>query len=614
MMRLFGLWLPFLLFFPAISLHAQDTTLLRKKTEARQLMADREFDQALPLFRDLVVRYPKEPEYLYSTGVCLVKMNTETENAIVLLRQASVTGFNPLSWYYLGLALHRSYQFDDAIRAYSKFILQGKAADVHALEAERLVEMARNGLEYTQTGRKFSVTDINDISTENLEHATDINGSGKLVKKPVEFCSKTDLREGFRPLMFLPSYTEMNDYVFVAGYEKGKKNRKQIYRVKNINHETWGLPEPLSFGINTPYDEEYPFFDTKNSTLYFSSKGHSSMGGFDIFKTTYDWNTKTWSKPENLGFPINSPYDDFFFTTDEFTQSGTFISNRNTGPGQATIYRIRIGQDTMVALHTVNDILRMANPKAEPVNRITTGKPAADLPMKTPSIVVIDSASQPMNDEYGRIISEALNFQLTSDSLGRFARDKRLVAKETADGEAKRQMIAEILRAEKESKRLQREADQKYALADRLKGRLPVILPDTVTEAPPLAADKDADLPKHADVFSIASVPQYSADNPIPSGLSTEPGLIYRIQLGAFTKPRPNDAFGGINPITREEAPSNQVHKYYAGLFYSLSNVTQALQRIRSNGFPDAFVVAFLDGRLITTEKAREMEFGSMKY
>jgi hypothetical protein len=623
MIRNFGLMAALLFFLPAGFIHAQDSTLLWKKTEARQLFAGREYGKALPLFRELVARYPKEPEYLYSTGVCLVKQNETPAEAIALLRQANNTGYNPLSWYYLGLALHRSYQFEDAIRAYSRFILLGKESDVKTLEVDRLVEMAKNGTEYTKTGRKLEVTGITRVPADKLETATDINGSGKLVRKPVEFCSKTDLREGFRPLMFLPTYTEINDFVYVAGYEKKKKNQKQLYRVRNINHETWGVPEALPLDINTPYDEEYPFFDSKNAVLYFSSKGHSSMGGYDIFKTTYDWNTKTWSKPENLGFPINTPYDDFFYVTDGFGQDATFLSNRNTGPGQASLYKIRIRQDTLISLHTADDMVHMSLPEVQ-----TPRQPEiAALPKSvsdTPEIVVTDSLLKPVNDTYARMISEALSLQLRSDSLSRLAREKRLQAKESPDGEGKRQMIADILRVEKESKRLQREADQKYALADQMKGRIPQTMADTAVI--PAVAEPTVDLPgpekpqpeaapaPRADIFDITVSSPYNAANPIPSSLSREPGLVYRIQLGAFSKPRPNDAFGGIQPIAREEITPSQVHKYYAGLFYRIASVNQALQRVRSAGFPDAFVVAFLDGSLITTEKAREVEFGSMKY
>ena len=105
--------------------------------------------------------------------------------------------------------------------------------------------------------------DAKPFKPGQIEKAAEINGSGKLVKKPVEFCSKSDIREEYRPMMYLPVYTEMNDYVYVSGYEKQRKDLKQIYRVRNINHETWGIPETLNEVINTPYDDEYPYFDAR---------------------------------------------------------------------------------------------------------------------------------------------------------------------------------------------------------------------------------------------------------------------------------------------------------------------------------------------------------------
>ncbi len=262
-----------------------------------------------------------------------------------------------MSWYYTGLLEHHNYLFDDAIKAYSKFTLLGKPADIKSLEVTRLIEMARNGLEFTHRARSLKVVDAKPIQPGQVEKVAEINGTGKLVKKPVEFCSKSDIREEYRPMMYLPVYTEMNDYVYVSGYDKQRKGLKQIYRVRNINHETWGIPEMLDKVINTPYDEEYPYFDAHNSTLYFSSKGHSSMGGYDIFKSVYNWNTKTWSVPENLGFPINSPFDDFFYISDEFAITASFISNRETDPAHSILYKIRQSPDTAdVILTTIEEI------------------------------------------------------------------------------------------------------------------------------------------------------------------------------------------------------------------------------------------------------------------
>ena len=349
-----------------IGLQAQDSLKISLRNQAQQYFLEKDFVKALPLYRELLKTFPKEPEYLYCTGVCLVNANIDHEDAIRLLRQVSVSNYNPLAWYYLGRALHLYYSFDDAIKAYSRFMLTGKSADIKSLDVERLIEMAKNGLELTRTGHTVKVQTTRTIQVDQLQLAAEINGSGKLMKKPVEFCSKSDLRMGSRPWMFLPAYTEINEYVYVSGYEKGGKNQKQLFRIKNINHETWGIPEPLDNIINTPYDEEFPYFDVQSSVLYFSSKGHSSMGGHDIFKSVYNWNTKSWSPPENMGFPINSPYDDFVFITDEFSRSASFVSMRNTGLNQATLYRIRLEQDSSGIRFVNVDDIRKAS-QLEPV-------------------------------------------------------------------------------------------------------------------------------------------------------------------------------------------------------------------------------------------------------
>jgi tetratricopeptide (TPR) repeat protein len=253
-------------------LNAQDNKNTELKVDARRYFSEKNFAEALPIYRQLLNEFPKEPEYLYCTGVCLVQLNGDMEEAIRLLRPVTGTEYSNLSWYYLGRAFHLHYAFDDAIKAYSRFVQKGKAAEIKQYDVERYIEMARNGIEYTRLGHQVTVQQVEAVKTDDLQIAAGINGTGKLMKKPVEFCSKTDIRNGYRPWMFLPSFTEINEYVFVSGYEPGKKNNKQIFRIRNINHETWGFPEPLNEGVNTSYDEEYPFFDARNSTLYFSSK------------------------------------------------------------------------------------------------------------------------------------------------------------------------------------------------------------------------------------------------------------------------------------------------------------------------------------------------------
>jgi outer membrane protein OmpA-like peptidoglycan-associated protein len=100
----------------------------------------------------------------------------------------------------------------------------------------------------------------------------------------------------------------------------------------------WGPADNLGPAINTQYDEDGVFVPGDGSTIYFSSHGHSSMGGADIFKSSLANNT--WARPENLGWPINSPDDDEFFTLSADGRTGYLSSVRSGGLGDDDIYRV----------------------------------------------------------------------------------------------------------------------------------------------------------------------------------------------------------------------------------------------------------------------------------
>ena len=97
-----------------------------------------------------------------------------------------------------------------------------------------------------------------------------------------------------------------------------------IYYADPINDETYGLPVNLGPLVNSPLDDETPFY--LNNNLYFSSTGHPGLGGFDIFRS--EWNGQEWGKPANLGAGYNSSYDDIFFSVNEDGKLGFLVSNR----------------------------------------------------------------------------------------------------------------------------------------------------------------------------------------------------------------------------------------------------------------------------------------------
>ncbi|MBX2968369.1 MAG: OmpA family protein [Cyclobacteriaceae bacterium] len=115
-----------------------------------------------------------------------------------------------------------------------------------------------------------------------------------------------------------------------------------IYRAILNEKGEWSNVKNLGPKINTAEDDDGPFIDYDNKTLYFSSKGRRGMGGFDIYKTIYDEATMEWSEPENLGYPINTPDNDIFFVSTRDGKRGYYSSVREDGLGYDDIYMITI--------------------------------------------------------------------------------------------------------------------------------------------------------------------------------------------------------------------------------------------------------------------------------
>lgn len=115
---------------------------------------------------------------------------------------------------------------------------------------------------------------------------------------------------------------------------------RDIYRVVKLPDGTWSEPQNLGPKINGPLDEESPFIAVDNKTLYFSSNGNKSMGGFDVFVSVRDDNNN-WSDPINLGYPLNSAGDDLFYTTTVDGYIGYLTSSRKDGFGEKDIYEIQ---------------------------------------------------------------------------------------------------------------------------------------------------------------------------------------------------------------------------------------------------------------------------------
>lgn len=118
---------------------------------------------------------------------------------------------------------------------------------------------------------------------------------------------------------------------FSSDRESGLGGMDIFYCERPLNSEDFDFTFPKGLGpkINTGGDDICPFYDPISQTLYFSSNGHVSLGGMDIFKSLSI--NGQWAEPENLGVPFNSTADDYYFILKKAGTGGFFVSNRYYG-------------------------------------------------------------------------------------------------------------------------------------------------------------------------------------------------------------------------------------------------------------------------------------------
>lgn len=319
---------------------AQYSSEQELKLAANKFFEEENYLAALPLFSQLLSTYPKDVNYNYKYGASYLYATRDKEKAIDFLSFAvSKSTVEPLAYYYMAKAYHHNYNFASAIVYYNKFKAKTNVKENQKYQIERQIEMCENGLQLLKKINKIGVIEKNEIKESEFFRSYDLRGiSGKVVVKPDEFQSKADKKNNDRSILF----SDPNQKTIVYSSYGDRSNNKDIYKIDKIGEGKFSEPIGLGSVINTEYDEDFAFLHPDGKTLYFSSKGHNSMGGYDIFRSTYNAANDSWSKPINLDFPINTPDDDVLYISDIDNQLAYFASSRSSKQGELTVYRVKV--------------------------------------------------------------------------------------------------------------------------------------------------------------------------------------------------------------------------------------------------------------------------------
>lgn len=226
------------------------------------------------------------------------------------------------------------------------------------------------------------------------------------------------------------------------------------------------------------------------------------------------------------------------------------------------------------------------------------------LPAEKPAALVVEKqppSKREVPAEYDRVLSEAMKYQVKADSLNTIASDYR---KQFGVLVPLQQKAAEDMAAETEAlaHNYQRIADEKFGQA----GIHPVEDYPGGNEQEPARQEPSAGI--MISLFRIETDPEKIRNQVIPIDQQAPAGLVYRIQMGVFSKRVDPAFFRGITPVYMYSVPGSSSTRYFAGMFRRMEDAERSLGTLRQMGFRDSFVTAVLDGKTVSLERALLME------
>ncbi|MFM9985320.1 MAG: hypothetical protein ACKVOK_08825 [Flavobacteriales bacterium] len=348
--------------FVAQTAFSQKGTEQQLEKEANALFNKGEFLQAFPMYSQLVSLYPNHPDYNYKFGACAIYSEPDKSKAIKFLTIATTKNVEePMAWYYLGKAYHLNYQFRESIQAYEQFLRKADPKVAAKTDAQREIETCIYGSNLLANIKDVTVINKTEADKESFFRYFNLESiGGKILTLPDELKTKIDQKATEPGVIHYPGNSTT---IYFSSYGKDGKTGKDIYKAEILPDGKFSTPKILNGDVNTKYDEDYCFMHSDGKTLYFASKGHNSMGGYDIFKSVYDPATNSFGPAINLDFAINTPDDDIFFIADSLNQRAYFASARTSDQKHLHVYNVMVENNPLQIIYLKGDFISEINPE-----------------------------------------------------------------------------------------------------------------------------------------------------------------------------------------------------------------------------------------------------------
>lgn len=359
------------------------------KSDADANFDDSNFEVALKQYIKVYRKYKDDPQVNHRLAICILNTNEDKTLALQYLKIADSIAKTPIPTmkFDMARALYYSKRFDEAEAMAKDYLLQKITAE-QRIECDRLLDYIRNAAKYYAKPKNVTFENLGDkvnskqddyipiitedeqqlyfttnrkynndyqqfikgvfysqkevsrqwgmaksagskINSDEHEQLVGIAKDGNTLLVHVDRLSAPNdiyisekKKTAFSELMPLPknvntkhgemgaSLSKNGDTLFFASDRPGGFGGYDIYMTKKLPTGGWGMPQNLGEPINTPFDENFPYITASGERLYFTSNGSGSMGGYDVFFSE-QLDEGVWAEPVNLGYPINDMYDNF---------------------------------------------------------------------------------------------------------------------------------------------------------------------------------------------------------------------------------------------------------------------------------------------------------------
>ncbi len=311
---------------------SQSISQLQKKAD--ESFKKKDYNAALIDFRQLLAQNPTSMDFNYKYGVC-VFYSDNRKNAKryfdFVLRQPD---FPSETYYFVAKLSHFEYKFTNAMLYYQKY-LDNTPEKLRGYDVKTELDQCANGKTLLKSPKALRLINAVEVAIPKfyMNYQLESRTGGFFTDEALQ--TKMDKKFNHLPMYY---FLRGDSLKFFASY--GATTNKDIYFVRKLGADMWSPAIKLDDQVNSLLDEDFPFYDQKNGMLFFSSRGHNSIGGYDLFKSKFDPSNNKADNTSNLDFPYSSAADDFLFVPEIDQKKACFSSNRNCERNKIEVYSV----------------------------------------------------------------------------------------------------------------------------------------------------------------------------------------------------------------------------------------------------------------------------------